>query len=83
MAKANMNIDWGNNLTEESQGLDNYSLEEDLSNPEALNFGSGISKPDKKTKTKGRKGNKEITNNSQLRERQDYQKLDKGDRGYK
>ena len=83
MAKANMNINWGNNLTEESQGLDNYSLEEDLSNPEALNFGSSISKPDKKTKTRGRKGNKEITNNSQPRERQNYQKLDKGDRGYR
>lgn len=79
-----MNLNWGNNLTEDDQGLSDYPSEEELSNPEALNFGNNMTQTKgKKTKTRGRKGNPQLKQDNSLKERQNYQKLDKGDRGYR
>lgn len=79
MASKNININWGSNgLTEDSSsGLSDL----DFSDPNALEYDSMSTKDTKaKSKRKTRKNN--TTSDNKVRQRQNYQKLDKGNRGY-
>jgi hypothetical protein len=56
----------------------------DFSDPEALNFSDSLDQKGRKPKARGRKGNPNLRNKEpETRTRQNYKKLDNGDRGYK
>ena len=77
MANKNININWGSNgLTEDSgSGLSDL----DFSDPNALEYDSMTTKD---SKSKSKRKSKKTTTDNKLRQRQNYQKLDKGNRGY-
>lgn len=83
MARKDVNINWGSNeeYPAENTGYsyDDYSLA--MNSPEALNFTDNM---DQQAKAKPRKGKGSPQSNKapKLRSRGNYQKLDKGQRGY-